>query len=175
MKDPYQKRWWWSYFHFQDLSFILVMFEDLHKLRKHWRRRLGFGIISNHFYLFYFQDRCKPGYPQYPTILHIFSSKKPYLSETGCSTLVTSNPDEAIELSNWNHHYKSFLKREGRSYSQHHASKRRRKIPSRIEQILTTVQHIDGYNQAFLLKLSPLQLHECAVPSYHLYKYHFWM
>lgn len=42
---------------------------------------------------------------QYPTILYIFNSKKPYLSETGCWTFVRSNPDETIKLGNWNHHY----------------------------------------------------------------------
>jgi len=70
MQDPHQKCWWPRHCQCQDLSFILAVFEDLHKLRTHWSRILDFGIISNHFHLFCFHDSYKP---RYPAVLNNFT------------------------------------------------------------------------------------------------------
>lgn len=64
MKDLCQTHhWWWCLSVLSDLSIIFVMSEDFHKGRTHWNQRLGFVIILNQFYLFYFQDGYNPSYP----------------------------------------------------------------------------------------------------------------
>lgn len=121
------------------------------KIFRNWQRTEVEDLVLALFQttcFFTFRVDTSPNFQQHPTTVCIFSSKKLCLSETGCSTLW--HPAlMRVKWSHWNHNSLSSFEK-GRYYQQHHASKRRRKIPSRVEQILKTAQHIDGYSETCL-------------------------
>lgn len=99
MKDPYRKHYWQCLSSLSRFFFCPCDVQGSSQTKNTLNSKIWFWHYFNPL-LIVLLSATSQDIQQYPTVLHIFSSKKPFLSGTGSSTLVTSNSDEIIKLGN---------------------------------------------------------------------------